>query len=97
MEHGDSKLTQICGTVAADEKRHEIAYIKIVVDPDGSVATFAEMMRKKITMPAHLMYDDQDDNFSSISQLLHKDLGFALPMIMLIYWSSWWIDGKLRS
>jgi acyl-[acyl-carrier-protein] desaturase len=30
MKHGDEKLAQICGTIAADEKRHEIAYTKIV-------------------------------------------------------------------
>ena len=29
-EHGDLKLAQICGTIAADEKRHETAYTKIV-------------------------------------------------------------------
>ncbi|CAF1872426.1 unnamed protein product, partial [Brassica napus] len=28
-EHGDLKLAQICGTIAADEKRHETAYTKI--------------------------------------------------------------------
>ncbi|KAJ6758038.1 ACYL- ACYL-CARRIER-PROTEIN DESATURASE-RELATED [Salix koriyanagi] len=29
-EHGDMKLAQICGIIAADEKRHETAYTKIV-------------------------------------------------------------------
>ncbi|XP_021278078.1 stearoyl-[acyl-carrier-protein] 9-desaturase, chloroplastic-like [Herrania umbratica] len=79
MEHGDSKLAQICGTVLSDEKRHEISYSKIVeklfeIDPDGTVVAFAEMMRKKITMPAHLMYDDHDHNlfehFSAVAQRL---------------------------
>lgn len=78
-EHGDSKLAQICGTIAADEKRHETAYTKIVeklfeIDPDGTVMAFADMMRKKISMPAHLMYDGRDDNlfehFSAVAQRL---------------------------
>ena len=71
------KLAQICGTIASDEKRHETAYIKIVeklfeIDPDYTVIAFADMMRKKISMPAHLMYDGRDDNlfdhFSLVSQ-----------------------------
>ncbi|XP_075661520.1 stearoyl-[acyl-carrier-protein] 9-desaturase, chloroplastic [Castanea sativa] len=78
-EHGDSKLAQICGTIAADEKRHETAYTKIVeklfeIDPDATVMAFADMMRKKISMPAHLMYDGRDDNlfehFSAVAQRL---------------------------
>lgn len=78
-EHGDFKLAQICGTIAADEKRHETAYTKIVeklfeIDPDGTVLGFADMMRKKISMPAHLMYDGRDDNlfdhFSAVAQRL---------------------------
>uniref|UniRef100_A0A5B7C3X4 Putative stearoyl-ACP desaturase n=1 Tax=Davidia involucrata TaxID=16924 RepID=A0A5B7C3X4_DAVIN len=76
-EHGDVKLAQICGTIAADEKRHETAYTKIVeklfeIDPDGTVLALADMMRKKISMPAHLMYDGEDDNlfehFSAVAQ-----------------------------
>ncbi|KAL0368692.1 UNVERIFIED_CONTAM: Stearoyl-[acyl-carrier-protein] 9-desaturase, chloroplastic [Sesamum calycinum] len=78
-EHGDLKLAQICGTIAADEKRHETAYTKIVeklfeIDPNDTVLAFADMMRKKISMPAHLMYDGRDDNlfdhFSSVAQRL---------------------------
>ncbi|MQL92543.1 hypothetical protein Taro_025167 [Colocasia esculenta] len=78
-EHGDLKLAQICGTIAADEKRHETAYTKIAeklfeIDPDGTVLAFADMMRKKISMPAHLMYDGRDDNlfehFSAVAQRL---------------------------
>nr|GFB37791.1 stearoyl-ACP desaturase-like protein 3 [Tanacetum cinerariifolium] len=62
-----------------DEKRHETAYTKIVeklfeIDPDGTVLAFADMMRKKISMPAHLMYDGRDDNlfehFSAVAQSL---------------------------
>ncbi|XP_047339866.1 stearoyl-[acyl-carrier-protein] 9-desaturase, chloroplastic-like [Impatiens glandulifera] len=78
-QHGDIKLAQICGTIAADEKRHEIAYTKIVeklfeIDPDETIISLADMMRKKITMPAHLMYESCDekifDNFSCVAQRL---------------------------
>lgn len=78
-EHGDLKLAQICGTIAADEKRHETAYTKIVeklfeIDPDGTMLSLEDMMRKKISMPAHLMYDGRDDDlfehFSAVAQRL---------------------------
>ncbi|KAK9087932.1 hypothetical protein Syun_030326 [Stephania yunnanensis] len=78
-EHGDLKLAQICGSIAADEKRHETAYTKITeklfeIDPDGTVIALADMMRKKISMPAHLMFDGVDDNlfehFSAVAQRL---------------------------
>jgi acyl-[acyl-carrier-protein] desaturase len=76
-QFGDAKLATICGLVAADERRHENAYTKIVeklfeIDPDGTMLAFADMMRKKVSMPAHLMYDGQNehlfDNFSLVAQ-----------------------------
>ncbi|EOY08602.1 Plant stearoyl-acyl-carrier-protein desaturase family protein [Theobroma cacao] len=76
-EHGDLKLAQICGIIASDEKRHETAYTKIVeklfeIDPDGTVLALADMMKKKISMPAHLMFDGRDDNlfehYSAVAQ-----------------------------
>ena len=78
-DHGDLKLSQICGTIASDEKRHEIAYTKIVeklfeIDPNDTILALANMMKKKISMPAHLMYDGQDDDlfqhYSAIAQRL---------------------------
>jgi hypothetical protein len=67
MKHGDEKLAQICGTIAADEKCHETAYTKMAgklfeLDPNETVMAFADMMRKKISIPAHLMYDGHDEN-----------------------------------
>uniref|UniRef100_A0A2N9GIW5 Stearoyl-[acyl-carrier-protein] 9-desaturase n=1 Tax=Fagus sylvatica TaxID=28930 RepID=A0A2N9GIW5_FAGSY len=64
-EGGDPVLARICGTIASNEKRHENAYAKIVeklleLDPTGAMVAIADMMRKKITMPAHLMYDGRD-------------------------------------
>ncbi|XP_010245830.1 PREDICTED: stearoyl-[acyl-carrier-protein] 9-desaturase 6, chloroplastic [Nelumbo nucifera] len=76
-EGGDPVLAKICGTIASDEKRHENAYQRIVeklleVDPSGAMLGIADMMRKKITMPAHLMYDGQDprifEHFSAVAQ-----------------------------
>jgi acyl-[acyl-carrier-protein] desaturase len=54
----------LCGSIASDEGRHEIAYQRIVEklyekDPDGAVLAFADMMRKQIVMPAHLMDDGE--------------------------------------
>lgn len=76
-EGGDPVLARICGTIASDEKRHENAYTRIVqkileVDPTDGMLAVADIMRKKITMPAHLMYDGQDPNlfehFSAVAQ-----------------------------
>ncbi|XP_042501138.1 stearoyl-[acyl-carrier-protein] 9-desaturase 6, chloroplastic-like [Macadamia integrifolia] len=76
-EHGDPVLARICGTIASDEKRHENAYVKMIeklieVDPSDTVVGIAEMMRNKIIMPAHLMYDGQDpclfDHFGAVAQ-----------------------------
>ncbi|EEF36239.1 stearoyl-[acyl-carrier-protein] 9-desaturase 6, chloroplastic [Ricinus communis] len=78
-EGGDPILARICGTIASDEKRHENAYARIVeklleVDPTGAMVAIADMMHKKITMPAHLMYDGQDpqlfQHFSAVAQRL---------------------------
>merc|ERR1711990_703692 len=62
VEHGDEVLGKICGTISADEGRHEIAYQRIIEevmkrDKDGAVLAFADMMKKQIVMPAHLMDD----------------------------------------
>lgn len=31
-------------------------------DPNGAMIAFEEMMRKKIVMPAHLMFDGENEN-----------------------------------
>lgn len=76
-EAGDDKLARICGTIAADEKRHERAYAKVVeklleVDPEETMLALEVMMRRKIVMPAHLMFDGQDarlfHHFSRVAQ-----------------------------
>ncbi|CAN6555722.1 unnamed protein product [Malus baccata var. baccata] len=76
-EAGDPVLARICGTIASDERRHEMAYAKIIeklleVDPTGAMVAIGDMMRKKITMPAHLMYDGEDpkifEHFAAVAQ-----------------------------
>lgn len=78
-EGGDPVLARICGTIASDEKRHENAYAMIVeklleVDPNAAMIAIGDMMRKKIIMPAHLMYDGLDpslfEHFSAVAQRL---------------------------
>ncbi|KAI8471713.1 MAG: plastid acyl-ACP desaturase [Monoraphidium minutum] len=64
LEFGDELLAKLCGSIASDEGRHEIAYQRIVeklyeLDPDGAVLAFSDMMRKQIVMPAHLMDDGE--------------------------------------
>ncbi|KAK4850425.1 hypothetical protein QYF36_006646 [Acer negundo] len=77
-DHGDMKLARICGTITADEKRHEIAYTKVVeklfeMDPDDSILSLAAMMKKKIKLPAHLIYDGHDDNlFKQYSAVVQR-------------------------
>ncbi|KAF8768995.1 hypothetical protein HU200_007053 [Digitaria exilis] len=50
------RLARTCGTIAADEKRHEAAYGRIVEHCWGSTRRAA----CGITMPAHLMHDGRD-------------------------------------
>jgi acyl-[acyl-carrier-protein] desaturase len=84
IEYGDNILGQMCGAIAADESRHEIAYTRIVdelfhVDPDNAMLSFADMMRKQIVMPAHLMNDMKHEQtnpgrnlFSDFSEVAEK-------------------------
>ncbi|MCD7452088.1 Desa1p [Datura stramonium] len=78
-EAGDPVLARICGTIAADEKRHENAYTKIIeklleVDPNTTMLAIANMIKNRIIMPMQLMYDGQDSNlyehFAAVSQRL---------------------------
>ena len=57
---GNTKLSRMCGVIAADEARHAKAYKQFVtrifeLDPSEMMLAFEDMMRKKIVMPAHLM------------------------------------------
>ncbi|PUZ39602.1 hypothetical protein GQ55_9G338100 [Panicum hallii var. hallii] len=76
----DAALARICGTVAADEKRHEAAYTRIMgklfeVEPDAAVRAMAYMMHHRIDMPTGFINDgrhsgrDFYDRFIAIAQL----------------------------
>ncbi|KAL5998047.1 Stearoyl-[acyl-carrier-protein] 9-desaturase 7, chloroplastic [Asimina triloba] len=100
-ELGNLKLAQICGIIAADEKRHENAYKTIAkklfeVDPDGMMVALGEMMRKKVTMPAHLEYDGQDeklfDHFAAVAQRLKVYTVQDYVDIMESLMSSWNVE-----
>lgn len=74
---GEEILHTICGVIAGDEARHEKAYKLFMarvfeLDPAEAVSAFATMMRRKITMPAVLMYDGVEENlfakFSRVAQ-----------------------------
>jgi len=74
---GEDHLHKICGIIAGDEARHERAYTLFMnkvfdLDPAQAVQAFAKMMKKKITMPANLMYDgktpDLFSKFSAVAQ-----------------------------
>jgi acyl-[acyl-carrier-protein] desaturase len=59
-QQGDNFLAKICGLVASDEQRHAKAYMSFVskifeLDPSKMMLAFADMMKKKIVMPAHFM------------------------------------------
>jgi len=98
-QFGEHKLATICGIIASDEKRHEIAYSRIVgklfeLDPNGAMLSFQEMMKKKITMPAHLMYDGVNvnlfDDYSSVAQRcgVYTAMDYASIMDHLItFWN----------
>lgn len=62
IKEGDALLGKLCNIIAGDEARHEKTYktfFKRVIetDPDGGVSAFAEMMRRKVIMPAKSMTD----------------------------------------
>lgn len=79
--HGDATLARICGTVAADEKRHEAAYTRIMgklfeVDPDASVRALAYMMRRRIMMPTALITDGRRaDLFVDYYEVIARQAG----------------------
>lgn len=96
-DHGDDVLAKMCGLIAADEGRHEIAYQRIMDelfkrDPDGCVLAFADMMKKQIVMPAHLMNDgehrgrtsrDLFDDYSAVAERVEAYAPCPAPRLPL--------------
>ncbi len=57
---GNGLLSKMCIIIAGDEMRHHLAYrefVKTILDhdPNGMILAFADMMKKKIVMPAHFL------------------------------------------
>lgn len=78
---GNRNLARMCKVIAADEGRHASAYKHFVkrifeVDPNEMMLSFADMMKRKITMPAHYMRESEGlkgdifDRFSETAQQL---------------------------
>ena len=77
LKSGDKLLGKICSTIAGEEAMHEKAYKFFMSkvfesDPNGGLAAFVQMMKKKIVMPASLMDFGTDKkqyvNYASITQ-----------------------------
>jgi acyl-[acyl-carrier-protein] desaturase len=80
-QSGNADLAKMCGVIAADEGRHAKAYMAFIdkifeVDPNEMMLAFADMMKKKIVMPAHnlkemgLKMGDSFEHFSNAAQRL---------------------------
>lgn len=106
-KQGNIQLGKMCQVIAGDEMRHHLAYrefVKTILDhdPNGMVLAFAEMMKKKIVMPAHFLRESGGiigaafENFSVCAQRLgvytSQDYVDILKKLMV----SWEI-GSLRS
>lgn len=77
FKSGDKLLGKICNTIAGEEALHEKAYKFFMskvfeTDPNGGLAAFVQMMKKKIVMPSSLMDFGTDKkqyvNYASITQ-----------------------------
>lgn len=77
---GNRLLGRICKTIAGDEMRHHLAYRSFVqeifkIDPNQMMTAFADMMKKKIVMPAFMLKEGDGetrifDEFSLAAQRL---------------------------
>ena len=59
-DKGNHPLERMCRTIAGDEMRHHLAYREFVkriieVEPSEVLRVFADMMKRKIAMPANLL------------------------------------------
>jgi acyl-[acyl-carrier-protein] desaturase len=78
---GNVLLGKMCTIIAGDEMRHHLAYREFVKsifehDPNQMMLAFADMMKKKIVMPAHFLRESGGtigtafENFSNCAQRL---------------------------
>lgn len=80
-QKGNGLLGKMCSIIAGDEMRHHLAYrefVKTILDedPNGMIQAFADMMKRKIVMPAHFLRESGEnigtafEQFSSCAQRL---------------------------
>jgi acyl-[acyl-carrier-protein] desaturase len=78
---GNALLGKMCTIISGDEMRHHLAYrefVKTILgeDPSGMMLAFADMMKKKIVMPAHFLREsggkigEAFETFSNCAQRL---------------------------
>ncbi|SNY94805.1 acyl-ACP desaturase [Flagellimonas pacifica] len=78
---GNKLLGKMCSIIAGDEMRHHLAYrefVKTILgeDPNGMIEAFADMMKRKIVMPAHFLRESGEsigvafEQFSNCAQRL---------------------------
>jgi acyl-[acyl-carrier-protein] desaturase len=100
---GNKDLAKMCGMIAADEGRHAKAYMSFIdkifeVDPSEMMLALADMMKKKIVMPAHnlremgLNIGDSFLHFSNAAQRLNIYTSQDYIDIMQTLFKSWKID-----
>ena len=81
---GDKALGRICSVIAGDEARHEEAYKRffrriVELDPENAVISFADMIKRKIEMPARLMFDGtEQDLFSQFAVVAQRSEVYTL-------------------
>ena len=65
-QKGNALLGKMCNIIAGDEMRHHLAYREFVntifgQDANGMMVAFADMMKKKIVMPAHFLRESGEE------------------------------------
>ena len=103
---GNLMLGKMCTIIAGDEMRHHMAYREFVKtifenDPNEMMLAFADMMKKKIVMPAHFLRESGGtigqafENFSNCAQRL--GVYTAQDYIdILVKLNSYWEVDKIR-
>ncbi|MDG3583189.1 acyl-ACP desaturase [Galbibacter pacificus] len=105
-KRGNKMLAKMCNVIAGDEMRHHLAYrefVKIIFDYDPSeiMIAFADMMKRKIVMPAQFVRESGDqigsafENFSNAAQRLGVYTTFDYIDILQRLNQYWEID-KVR-
>ncbi|MCM5662437.1 acyl-ACP desaturase [Galbibacter mesophilus] len=105
-KNGNPMLAKMCNIIAGDEMRHHLAYrefVKVIFehDPSEMMIAFADMMKRKIVMPAQFIRESGDhigsafENFSNAAQRLGVYTTFDYINILDKLNAYWEID-KVR-